>query len=175
MNRVRALCNLAILTVLPMSLYYLYSSGGWALDVTFLRPERWMESDWVHPDAVIGASTRFVFLILWGLPVILGVTGYAVAVRLAFLVRGGMLFDPRVARHLVWIGVWVISSAVAKVIAACLSPMVRSWHNPDGPLPLRFWYGSEEFGLIFCGIGFVIFGLVMHEAIKIARENEGFV
>lgn len=175
MDRIRLLCNITIVALVPMSLYYIYSSGGWALNEALLQPERWLSDSWVQPGAVIAPLTRWVFFFMWILPVALGVFGYVIAVRLALLVRSGVLFDEQVARFVFWMGFGVASSSAAKVFAACLSPMVKSWHNLEGPLPLRFWYSSEEIGLIFCGLGFVIFGLILHEAIKIARENEGFV
>jgi len=53
--------------------------------------------------------------------------------------------------------------------------MIRSWHNADGPLPLRFWEESGNIGMAFGGLALLFLGLGMREAIYIARENEEFI
>lgn len=175
MQRIRFLCNIAILALIPMALYYGYDSLSWALNEALLKPERWLTDGWVNPEAKIAPLTRWIFLIFWIVPTVFGLLSIYFAMRLALLVRCGVLFDLRVARWVVLVGVNVAASGAAKIIAACVSPMIKSWHNPDGRLPFRFWFGSEEFGLIFCGLGFVLMGLVLREAIRLARENEAFV
>ncbi len=175
MIKIRTLCNLTIAIAIPLVVYYIYRGGGWALNDALLEPERWLEDSWVDPNAVIASSTRWVFFALWTLPVVCGTYGYLSGVRLALTVRTGVLFEPKVARLLMHMGGGVTASALTKIFAACLSPMIKSWHNPDGPLPLRFWYSSEDYGLVVCGIGFIVMGLVIQEAIKLARENEAFV
>jgi len=175
MPRIRFLCNIAIFAIIPVSMFYVYDAGGWALNEALLQPQRWLNDHWVHPGADIALATRWVFLILWLIPVVIGFIGFMIALRLLLLVRSGLLFDARVARMVAGVGYAVAGSGLSDVIAACLSPMIKSWHNPGGPLPLRFWFGSEEFGLIFCGLGFVLMGAILREAIKLARENEAFV
>ncbi len=175
MARIRLLCNLTILTLIPMALYYGYDSLGWALNEALLKPERWLNDGWVNPEAKIALLTRWIFLVFWSVPTVFGLLSIYFALRLALLVRKGVLFDLRVASWVIAVGVTVAASGAAKILAACVSPMIKSWHNPEGPLPLRLWFGSEEFGLIFCGLGFVLMGLVLREAIKLARENEAFV
>lgn len=53
--------------------------------------------------------------------------------------------------------------------------MIRSWHNTEGALPLRFWYTTELGGLILCGLAFLMVAAIMRESIRISRENEGFI
>lgn len=72
-------------------------------------------------------------------------------------------------------GLLIFGSATTSLLAGAVSPMIRSWHNAGGHLPLRFWYDSGNLGLAFSGLAFFFLGLVMREAIRIARENEEFV
>ncbi|NNE51117.1 MAG: hypothetical protein HKN30_01790 [Sulfitobacter sp.] len=176
MSRIYKLATIAMILMLPMLIYYPYEALSWNLELSFLDPGRWTRNDrWVHPDAQIAFSTRIVFFCLWLVPVILGWFAYLVGFSLLWLLRSGAVFDLRIADRLVWMGLLIAGSACTSLFAGALSPMIRSWHNPEGPLPLRFWYDSGNIGLAFSGLAFFFLGIVMREAIKIARENEEFV
>lgn len=176
MPRTKFLSTIALIVMLPLMLYYPYHGLAWNLEISFLDMGKWTRnSTWVHPDADIAMSTRIVFFTFWLLPTVFGLLGYITGFRALLLFRQGAVFDPRVADRLYWLGIFVATSSALALLAGAVSPMIRSWHNPDGPLPLRFWYSSGNIGLVFCGLAFVFLGLVLHEAIKLARENEAFV
>ena len=176
MKRIRNLSTVAMIVMLPMLIYYPYEALSWNLELSFLDLGKWTRNDsWVHPDAQIAMGTRVVFFSIWAIPVLLGVLGYLSGFSALLLLRRGIVFDQRVARGLTRMGIFVFLSSALSLVAGAVSPMIRSWHNPDGPLPLRFWYDSGNFGLAFCGLAFLFLGLVMQEAIRIARENEEFV
>lgn len=176
MKKTRVIATIALIVMLPVMIYYPYHGLWWNLEMSFLDMGRWTRnSAWVHPDAEIAMTTRVVFFVLWLIPTILGMLGYLTGFWALLLFRQGVVFDPRIARRLFWMGVFIFSSSATALVAGAVSPMIRSWHNPEGPLPLRIWFSSGDFGLAFCGLAFVFLGIVLKEAIKIARENEEFV
>lgn len=176
MEKISRLSTFAMILMLPMIVYYPYEALSWNLEMSFLDPEKWTRnSRWVDSDAQIALSTRITFFTVWFIPVVLGVLSYLVAFSITLLLRRGIVFDPRVATRLGLMGLLTFLSSTTALLAGAVSPMIRSWHNADGPLPLRFWYDSGNFGLAFCGLAFIFLGLVLHEAIKVARENEEFV
>lgn len=176
MHRIRRLATIAMIVMLPMMLYYPYHALSWNLEVSFLDPGKWTRNDrWVDRDAQIAMTTRIVFFTMWAVPVVLGFLGYVAGFWALILLRQGIVFDTRISRRLSVMGIMIFSSSTLALLAGALSPMVRSWHNADGPLLLRFWYSSGDVGLAFCGLAFLFLGLVMREAIRIARENEELI
>lgn len=160
---------------LAMALAYPYLSLNWLLPVSFLDPALWLDDIWVHPDAVIADQTRLTFFLLWLLPLITGLYALWAGGALLIWLRRGVIFEASVARWLWHLGVGMMLNVGATVVAGSLSPMIRSWHNPEGPLPLRFWYTTELGGLMFCGMAFFLISAIQRESIRIARENEGFI
>jgi hypothetical protein len=167
--------TIALILIVPFLVYYPYTAFEWQLNMAFWDPQRWLNSGWVENGAVIAPMTRIVYFLMWSPAVVAGVLSLLAAGRVALFFRNGILFDDRVARAIKSVGQFTIASSAIHVFAACLSPMIVSWHNPSGPLPMRFWFSSAHCSLIFCGMGFLLLGVVMREAIKIARDNEGFV
>lgn len=154
---------------------YPYLSLDWLLRVCFWEPATWHEDIWVHPEAVISLTTRWFFFGVW-LPVVLfGLWCLFSGGRLLWLLQKGVVFDARVAQLLMSLGSGLIANALCTMLAGSLSPMIRSWHNPEGALPLRFWYTTELGGLILCGLAFLMVAAIMRESIRISRENEGFI
>lgn len=175
MDKIKRLCTIALITVVPVMVYSFVSGMSWAFNEAILQPERWLSDGWVDPNATIAPTTRGIFLLLWIMAPLFGLFSYGWAIRALLVMRAGHLFDLRTARSIFQVGFWLSMSALAQIVGACLSPMIKSWHNPQGPLPLRFWYSSEVFALVFCGLGFILLGKILQEAIRIARENEEFV
>jgi hypothetical protein len=176
MEKTRILATVAMVLMVPVMIYYPYHGLWWNLELSFLDMGKWTRnSAWVHPSAEIAMTTRVVFFVLWVIPTILGLLGYLAGFRALLLFRQGIVFDTRIASRLFWMGVFISSSSFIALVAGAVSPMIRSWHNPAGPLPLRIWYDSGNFGLMFSGLAFVFLGIVLREAINIARENEEFV
>lgn len=176
MRRIRKLSTIAMIALLPMTIYYLYDGLSWNLELSFLDPYRWVRNDrWVDPSAEIAMRTRIVFFIIWLIPTVAGTISYLFAFSMLILLRRGVVFDQRIAGRLTWMGALTSFSGFSAVFAGSVSPMIRSWHNADGPLPLRLWLDTGNIGFGFCGLAFIFLGLVMREAIRIARENEEFV
>ena len=175
MNRIKSMSAIAFCVLLPYLVYYPYEALNWQLQLAFLDPDRWQHHQWAHSDVQIAVLTRVAFFAVWFPAVVWGVAALLWAGRVIWLFWRGIVFDQRVAKGILWLGRCLVGSNVTHILAACLSPMIISWHNPEGPMPLRFWYSSTHLGLILCGLGFVLFGAVMREAIRIARENEEFV
>ena len=176
MDRIRQLSTFAMVLMAPMLVYYPYDAFEWVVQLAFLDPDRWTTiDDWADADAQIPMATRITFFTVWAIPTLMGVVGYFSAFSMLILLRRGVVFDARIAGRLKLMGSMIFLSSTLSLLAGAVSPMIRSWHNADGPLPLRIWYDSGNVGLAFCGLGFLFLGLVLHEAIKIARENEEFI
>ena len=176
MQRIRSLSTIAMIALLPMTIYYLYDGLLWNLELSFLDPDRWVHNDsWVDPSAQIAMRTRIVFFFMWLVPTVAGTISYLIALSMLILLRRGIVFDQRIAHRLTWMGVLTSFSGFSAIFAGSVSPMIRSWLNADGPLPLRLWLDTGNIGFGFCGLAFIFLGLVMREAIRIAQENEEFI
>jgi len=176
MDKIRTLSTIGMVLMAPMLLYYPYHGLAWNLELSFLDPGAWTRNNhWVDPDAQIAMATRVVFFVLWALPTFFGWLAYFVGFRMLWLLRSGAVFDLRIAQSLRWLGALIFGSSGIALFAGAVSPMIRSWHNASGPLPLRFWYDSGNIGMIFCGLAFLFLGIVLREAIGIAEENRGFI
>ena len=176
MLKINRLSTIAMILLFPMLIYYPYEALSWQLELSFLDPGKWSRnSTWVDGGIAIPMTTRVVFFMVWFIPTVFGWLGYATGFWTLWLVRQGAVFDTRTARGLFWMGVFVAVSSSLSLLAGAVSPMIRSWHNAGGPLPLRFWYSSGNLGMVFCGLAFVFLGIVLREAIRMARENEAFV
>ncbi|QUJ75128.1 DUF2975 domain-containing protein [Sulfitobacter albidus] len=176
MGAIKRMSLVGMVVLVPMLIYYPIREFGWLLELSFLDPFAWTRDDaWVDPTAQIAMGTRIAFFVVWMLPILIGWLAYLAAFSVLTLLWRGIVFDERIARRLQWMGWGTIASAVLMLVAGSLSPMIRSWHNADGPLPLRLWMDVDKLALGFSGLAFLFFGLVMQHAIRIARENEEFV
>jgi hypothetical protein len=161
---------LALFTV-----FYIWKTAGGTLDYALLSPDRWQNDTWAHPNAQIALATRLVYLAVWLTPIAFGLLAVGTATSMLGLVQNGVLFDARIANRFRLIGFGTAASGAADLVANFFSPMIISWHNPEGALPPSFYFNSESAGLILCGGGFYLVGWIMGEAITIARDNEGFI
>jgi len=175
LNKIKTMSTAALIVLVPFLIYYPWNALDWQLRMAFLEPDRWLNSGWSDADAVIAPLTRVAYFAMWSPAVVAGVIGCLAGLRVAWLFRQGIIFDTRVAQSFLWLGRATAASSIIHIAAACLSPMVVSWHNADGPLPLRFWYSSPHLSLILCGLAFILMGAVMREAIAISDENRTFV
>lgn len=155
-------------------LYVVFTAGG-DVHFSFVDRELWYESDWVDPDAPVPDWQRALFLLMWLLPVCLGLFAVYSALRIVLLVRRGVLFDARVSRLLRYAGLGTSGSGLADFLANLYTPQVMSLTNPDGPVPFSWYFDSEPAGLIVCGGGFYLIGWILAEARRLADENEGFI
>ena len=176
MKRIRILSVAAMVLMAPMLIAYPYEALSWQLELSFLDWGKWTRNDaWVDPDVNIPLTTRIVFFAVWFIPTVFGMLAYLIGFHTLMLVWRGVIFDARIARNVTWMGGLIVVSSGGALLAGAVSPMIRSWHNDDGPLPLRFWYDSGNLGMLYAGMAFVFLGLVMAQAKRIADENEDFV
>ncbi|EBA16624.1 hypothetical protein RSK20926_02429 [Roseobacter sp. SK209-2-6] len=175
MPHIRTVARLLILPMGIFVIYYFYKGMEWQLNIAFLEPERWMKSRYVSPEAVVETSTRIFYFVMWQVPLYCGLTAYAFAVICLIRLARGYLFDQGIARCCMMIGTFTAVSSGSNLIAAAFSPMILSWHNPEGPAPLRFWYSSTHFSLVFYGFAFLMMGWILQEAIRVDKENREFV
>lgn len=171
MERIKLVATLLLIPVAIYGIVYPYEAMLWNWSNSFHDP--WQDG-WRDPSAVISPATRAVFFFVWFLPLLAGVVAVFFALRLLWLMRQGVLFDGRVAKGIMGLGISITLSNALHLAAAAVSPMIKSWHNPEGPLPLRFWYSSSHIALLLYGLAFVLMGWVMYEAIKLKRDNEAF-
>jgi hypothetical protein len=154
--------------------YYVYTEMGWIVQMTFADPERWNRSSWADNDAVIPFIMRLFYLVLWTAPIAVGTLALLIGALICWSVRLGDYFNLLLARKIFWLGTLMIIGAALAILAGSISPMLVSWYNVDGQLPLRFWHGSN-LTIMLAGFAFIMFGSVMRDAIALADENKGFV
>lgn len=175
LHRVTTTANILLPVLAVFAAFYVFVTAWETVNFALLQPHWWLQDEWVDPDAQIATTTRVVYLLMWLLPIALGLFGVAAAVRLLLLVRKGVLFDARVSRGLRLVGFGVGGSGLSDMIADLFTPLVLTWHNATETMAPRFYFDSESAGLIICGGGFYLVGWIMSEAIKLADENEGFI
>lgn len=175
MQKIRTMSTVALCVIVPFLLYYPWRALDWQVRMAFLEPERWLRSGWADSDAVIAPFTRVVYFAVWSPAVLAGVIGLLAGIRIAVLFRQGIVFDNRVAKAILWLGRATVASSTIHIFAACVSPMIVSWHNAAGALPVRFWYSSPHLSLVLCGLAFMLMGAVMREAIAIEEDNRKYV
>ena len=175
MQRIQRMATALLPVMGVFCLFYVFVTAQNTLDFAILSPERWYESRFAHPAAQIAQQTRIVYAVIWLLPVAAGLAAVFMAMHVLNLVRQGVLFDERIARGFRFAGIGTALSGGLDHLAHFLSPLIISWHNPDGGLPARFYFNSDSGGLILCGAMFWLVGWIMREAIRIARDNEGFI
>jgi hypothetical protein len=175
MDRIKRTAAILQPMLVIFAVLYIWLSAGGTLDYALLSPQLWMDSYWVHPDAQIATTTRVVYLIMWLLPVVFGLLATAVAIALLRLVQRGVLFDTRIAARFRLVGFSVAASGATDLWAEFWTPVVMSWHNPDGLMPPSSYFDSVAAGNFLLGGGFYLVGWIMAEAITVARDNEGFI
>lgn len=175
MARIQTLARLLLLpTALFGLLYPLHGIWGtWRYAVG--QPELWLRNRWFEAGAEIAMATRLGYALLWSIPAVCGGLAMAMGFACLWLIRRGVLFDPRIARRIRWMGAFVALSATTQTAMMALTPTIISWHNPSGPLAPIWRYDSETIGLMFCGAAFWLIGWILAEAIRIADENAGFI
>lgn len=175
MKAINRLATAILIVSVPFSLFYAYSGLSWAYNNSFGDISWWVTRGWADSEAPISSGMKFSYFSVWALPVVAGLAGLIVAIRLVFDLRKGRVFETSVASGLRWIGISVFLSSALHMGAACVSPMIMSWNNPGGAEPLRLWYQHAYIGLLFCGFGFWVMGQIMTLAIRAVRENEEFI
>lgn len=175
MKKIRILATIAICVIVPYLVYYPYKAFSWQLNMAFWEPESWFRSGWAEPGVVISPVTRWVYFAMWAPAVFAGIAALLTALRIAAGFRRGQVFETRVANRILWLGRFSVASSGIHILAACFSPMVVSWHNAAGPMPIRLWLSTAHLSLILCGLAFMLFGAVMREAIEIAEDNRKYV
>ena len=175
MKEIQTTANLLVPVLMVFAALYVVFTAGSTLDFAFLDRQKWYESPWVSPDAAVPNAQRGLYLVVWLLPVAFGLFAVLAALRAVFLIRRGILFDEAVSCQLRMAGIGTSGSGATDFVATLLSPTLLSLTNPEGPMPLRWYFDSEPAGLIVCGGGFYLIGWILSEARKIADENEGFI
>ncbi len=118
---------------------------------------------------------RWIWFCMWMVPIAGGLYGCAAALYSFYLCRIGQYFDPKFGSGLIHTGLAISISMSSDILAQSSIRKVLTWANPDGSLPFKFRYGSEDLALILCGFGFCVLDLIIREAASIAQENKAFV
>lgn len=159
--------------LVAFSLFYPFWNWSSTLNFAFLEPERMIKNRFT--GGVVEIETRWIWLAMWTIPIIGGIYGCVAAIYATQMVRLGRYFDKRFATAVFHVGIGILMSMIADLVVTAFARKVLSMNNPAGQHDLWFRFNSEEWGLLFCGVGFCALGWVMREAAKIAEENNGFV
>lgn len=95
--------------------------------------------------------------------------------RLFRLFAKGPLFDPAVPRRLGRVGWLAFSSCAATVVCKTLVTLLMTSANPPGRQMLEIGIDSQALTGLMLGFLFLVFSLVMQEALGLAEENRSFV
>lgn len=175
MQKIQITATLLVPILIVFAVLYVIFTVGGDLQFTFLNRDLWYESDWVDWESPAPNWQRATFLIMWLIPVGLGLLAVYFALRLVLRIRRGILFDAEVGRLLRLVGLGTSGSGLTDFMATLVTPQVLSWTNPDGPVPFEWYFDSEPAGLVVCGGGYYLIGWILAEARRLADENEGFI
>ncbi len=155
-------------------IYYIVHETLWVDMMTFLDPKGWNNSPWADATAVIPTAWRAMYLVLWLSPVMFGGASIFTSVWICVIARNGEYFQMRIAHGLIRAGLFSATSAALAIFAGSISPMLVSWYNAAGPLPLRFWTGQNP-AILVSGLVIAFLGWVLRDAVALAAENREFV
>lgn len=102
----------------------------------------------------------------------------AVLIELGWLFRlfaDGSVFDPAVPRRLGRVGWLAFSSCAATVAGKTLVTLLMTSANPPGHHMLTIGVDSKALISLMLGFLFLVFSLVMQEALGLAEENRSFI
>ena len=89
--------------------------------------------------------------------------------------RQGRFFDTQAARYLILTGCSLIAIGIADTLMAMFELVFYTQWNAEGPVAPRYVYDAGDITIALAGIGFLLFGGIMREAVLLARENEAYV
>lgn len=95
--------------------------------------------------------------------------------RLFRLFAGGLMFDPAIPRQLGRVGWLAFSSCAATVVCKTLVTLLMTSSNPPGHHMLTIGIDSQAMAGLMLGFLFLVFSLVMQEALGLAEENRSFI
>ena len=84
MIRIHNMSTVALILIAPFLIYYPYKAFEWQLNMSFLDPQRWLNSGWVEAGAEIAPLTRVVYFLVWSPAVVAGILSLLAAGRVAF-------------------------------------------------------------------------------------------
>lgn len=175
MHKIQRTATLLIPILAIFAVLYTTFVLGERLAFTFADDGVWTAQAETASDAKISAIQRSFYLALWSGPILFTLLAVIFALKVLLLIRAGILFDDRIARFLRFMGVGVSGSGIADTLANLFEAKALSWTNPDGPLPIEWYFDSEPAGIILCGGGFYLIGWIMAEAGRVKDEVESFI
>lgn len=95
--------------------------------------------------------------------------------RLFRLFAANKVFDPAVPRRLGRVGWLAFSGCAATVVCKTLVTLLMTSANPPGHRILSIGVDSQALAGLMFGFLFLVFSLVMQEALGLAEENRSFV
>ncbi len=95
--------------------------------------------------------------------------------RLFRLFAANKVFDPTVPRRLGRVGWLAFSGCAATVVCKTLVTLLMTSANPPGHHILSVGIDSQALAGLMFGFLFLVFSLVMQEALGLAEENRSFV
>ena len=87
----------------------------------------------------------------------------------------GPVFDPAIPRQLGRVGWLAFSSCAATVVCKTVVTLLMTSANPPGHRMLTIGVDSQALAGLMFGFLFLVFSLVMQEALGLAEENRSFV
>lgn len=128
-------------------------------------------------DAVftITPTARIIILLAATVPGSLFVWSLLILAAIFHRIERGQVMVEANARALSRVGVLFLSFAGLSVIAQTISVLAATYANPAGERMLSITFGSPQISALVTGITFFAIGLVLREAVRMAKENESFV
>jgi hypothetical protein len=168
----------ALVLMIPVgieAIYYTQRMIYRALRFCFFEPDRWANHRLVEPDAVIPMAARIQYFGIWIAVILASILCFAIALYVLNRVRQGLIFDPRTARGIAWLGASLAFALAFDQVFAAVDLHLLTRFNPLDVIPIHWNYDPSDYKAIALGLILFLFGAVMRRAIEVARENEGYV
>jgi len=175
LSKLRRIAGLSALLLTPFAVYFPIWSVWTLIGAVYGNsPEPTL---WSAVSAGVEATEtqRAAFVALASLPILCGVITIYWAFQKIWCFWRGIVFHLCVAHATLRTGQFLAASGFLKLLLPALAPLLIFGRQPNGLPGPQEVFSNAHFALMLAGLGFVMMGAVMREAIALARENEGFI
>jgi len=163
---VRLLCLLGVVVIGTLPFFF-WAQPEWVAEVA--------EKTWNLPLVQLDMTARLGGLAAMMLPTSVILFSLWQMWSLFGCFAEGELLSPRPALHLRRLGLGLSSLAAVQPLGHTLAILALTWGNPKGQRQLWFGLSSDHYLALLFGLLLLALAQVLHEAVRVADENAGFV
>ena len=172
-NRIEIMARVLMGLVAITGLVWTYLYVRDVTDAVFLQD--WSAWPFVDETLSVTISMRLSMLPIYIPMLVFGLGNIVFALLLLNLFQKSIFFDPRAAKWIKLLGLSMVGAMISDTLLWLVARPLYSRWNADGPVALDYYFDNGDIVIGLAGLGFVLCGSLMREAIVIAQETEGLV